>query len=87
MAGVAAIVSLVVAGACALAVALDLFSHPQPMWIMNLVWPLTALWAGPLAIAHEEDSSPEAVAATIKADALSLSAWQGSAMSAAAALI
>ncbi len=24
--------------------------HPQRMWIMNLVWPITALYMGPLAI-------------------------------------
>jgi Domain of unknown function (DUF4396) len=24
--------------------------HPQQMWIMNLVWPITALYMGPLAI-------------------------------------
>jgi hypothetical protein len=24
--------------------------HPQHMWIMNVVWPITALYAGPLAL-------------------------------------
>jgi uncharacterized protein DUF4396 len=24
--------------------------HPQHMWIMNIVWPVTALWAGPVAL-------------------------------------
>lgn len=24
--------------------------HRQHMWIMNVVWPMTALWAGPLAL-------------------------------------
>ena len=27
----------------------DLAARPQKMWIMNLVWPLTALYAGPFA--------------------------------------
>ena len=45
-----AIVSLVVAAGCALVIALDLAADPQHMWIMNVVWPLTALYAGPLAL-------------------------------------
>ena len=28
----------------------DLVLHPQKMWIMNLVWPLTALYLGPFAL-------------------------------------
>ena len=40
------IVSLAIAGACAAVVALDEIRRPQPMWIMNLVWPLSALFAG-----------------------------------------
>src|SRR5580658_7356649 len=28
----------------------DVAKRPQPMWIMNLVWPITALYLGPLAI-------------------------------------
>lgn len=44
-------VSLGVAFACALAIMLDLLSgHRQQMWIMNLVWPINALYAGPLAL-------------------------------------
>lgn len=35
---------------CAGAVVVDLFRHPQRMWIMALVWPLTALYAGPLGL-------------------------------------
>ncbi len=27
----------------------DLLRHPQKMWIMNLVWPVTALYFGPIA--------------------------------------
>ena len=29
---------------CAVIIAADLFSHPQHMWIMNVVWPVTALF-------------------------------------------
>ena len=29
---------------------MDMLRRPRPMWIMNLVWPLVALFAGPLAI-------------------------------------
>lgn len=44
-------VSLGSAFACALVIAIDLASgHRQHMWIMNLVWPITALYAGPLAL-------------------------------------
>lgn len=42
--------SLCIAGVCAIVIALDLMQHPQKMWIMNVVWPITALYAGPLAI-------------------------------------
>lgn len=44
-------VSLGVAFACALAIVVDLLSgHRQHMWIMDLVWPITALYAGPLTL-------------------------------------
>lgn len=45
-----AIASLVAAGICFVVILFDLFGHPQKMWIMNIVWPLTALYAGPLAV-------------------------------------
>ncbi len=45
-----AVISLVTAGLCALWIAVDLFAHPQHMWIMNLVWPITGLYAGPIAL-------------------------------------
>lgn len=46
-----ALVSLILSGFCALWIALDLAAgHKQHMWIMNLVWPITALYAGPLAL-------------------------------------
>lgn len=35
---------------CALVIAVDVYRHPQKMFIMNLVWPITALYAGPLAL-------------------------------------
>jgi hypothetical protein len=45
-----AVISIATAIICSLAIIFDLFIHPQQMWIMNLVWPLTALYAGPLAL-------------------------------------
>lgn len=44
--------SLVLAGLCAVWIALDILAagHRQQMWIMDLVWPITALYAGPLAL-------------------------------------
>lgn len=33
-----------------LLVILDLRARPQPMWIMNLVWPLTTLYMGPIGL-------------------------------------
>jgi hypothetical protein len=47
---IAAIVWIALSVLCALAILLDLFRRPQPMWIMNAVWPLTALYAGVLAL-------------------------------------
>lgn len=35
---------------CAVLVALDMARHRPKMWIMGLVWPITALWAGPLGV-------------------------------------
>ncbi len=43
-------VSLAVAFACALVIVLDLIRHPQHMGIMNVVWPVTSLWSGPLGL-------------------------------------
>lgn len=39
------IASLSLAGLCFLIIAIDLLKHPQHMWIMNIVWPVTA-WCG-----------------------------------------
>ena len=44
-------VSLTLALLCAVLIVLDLLrGHRQQMWIMNVVWPITALYAGPLAV-------------------------------------
>lgn len=40
----AATVSLALGLLCALGIVVDLVRRPQKMWIMNLVWPLTALF-------------------------------------------
>ncbi|MEC4817703.1 MAG: DUF4396 domain-containing protein [Scytonema sp. PMC 1069.18] len=46
-----AIFSLITAGICCLIIIIDIFTkHPQNMWIMQLVWPITALWSGPLGL-------------------------------------
>ncbi len=39
-----AIAALWLGALCAAIVTIDLTRHPQHMWIMNLVWPLTALF-------------------------------------------
>jgi hypothetical protein len=45
------VVSLVIAGICFLIILIDLLAgRRQPMWIMNVVWPVTALYAGPIAL-------------------------------------
>jgi hypothetical protein len=43
-----AITSLILAGMCAAIIAIDEIRRPQKMWIMNLVWPLTALFGSVL---------------------------------------
>lgn len=45
--------SLILAAACTMIIAADLLwfpHHRQRMWIMNLVWPVTALYAGPIGL-------------------------------------
>jgi hypothetical protein len=45
------IFALVIAGISCLIILLDILAgHLQRMWIMNLVWPITALWGGPVAL-------------------------------------
>ena len=46
-----AIVSLALAFTCAIVIALDELRRPQKMWIMYLVWPLTALFGSVLWLA------------------------------------
>jgi hypothetical protein len=36
--------SLGIAFICAIVIAIDEIRHPQKMWIMNVVWPVTALY-------------------------------------------
>ncbi len=44
-------VALMVAAICAIWITLDLLAgQKQQMWIMNLVWPITGLYAGPIAL-------------------------------------
>jgi hypothetical protein len=45
-----AVFALITAGICSLIIAIDLIKHPQHMWIMSIVWPITALWSGPLGL-------------------------------------
>ena len=42
--------SLGIAFICALVIAIDEIRHPQKMWIMNVVWPVTALYFSVFAI-------------------------------------
>ncbi len=45
---VLAVVSLIFAGGCAAAIAVDIArGRRRRMWIMNVVWPVTTLWSGP----------------------------------------
>lgn len=41
---------LVLCAACTLLIIMHEFRHPQKMMIMNLVWPITAMYFGPLAV-------------------------------------
>lgn len=46
-----AVISLIISGITFIAIVLDILNgHKQSMWIMNIVWPVTALYAGPLAL-------------------------------------
>ncbi len=44
------IASLLLGFACMVIIAVDVWRHPQHMWIMNIVWPVTALFASVLAL-------------------------------------
>ncbi|MHA6720218.1 hypothetical protein ACX40Y_12300 [Sphingomonas sp. RS6] len=48
---VLAIISLATGFACAIVIVADELRHPPTMWIMGLVWPLTALFGGVLWLA------------------------------------
>lgn len=43
-------ISLGIAFACAIVTAIDELRHPQKMWIMNIVWPITALYFSVFAL-------------------------------------
>lgn len=43
-------ISLAIAFACALVISIDELRHPQKMWIMNVVWPVTALYFSVFAL-------------------------------------
>jgi hypothetical protein len=43
-------ISLGIAFLCALVIAIDEIGHPQQMWIMNIVWPVTALYLSVFAL-------------------------------------
>jgi Domain of unknown function (DUF4396) len=43
-------ISLGIAFFCALAIAIDEMRHPQTMWIMNVVWPISALYFSVFAL-------------------------------------
>ena len=46
-----AVLSIIVAIVCSFIITLDInLGHPQHMWIMNIVWPVTALYLGPIAL-------------------------------------
>ena len=45
-----AITSIIIALICLLIISIDIMRNPQKMWIMNIVWPVTALYSGPLGL-------------------------------------
>jgi len=47
---VVAIASLALGALCALVILIDVLRRPQHMWIMNVVWPVTALFGSVLAL-------------------------------------
>jgi hypothetical protein len=47
---VIAILAVLAGFACALAIAVHVAGHPQHMWIMNVVWPVTALFGTGLSL-------------------------------------
>ena len=48
---VLSVISLILAGISAVIIVVDIFAgHRQQMWIMEIVWPATALYSGPLGL-------------------------------------
>lgn len=47
---VLSILSLILAGLCAAWIGFDVIRRPQHMAVMNFVWPITALYFGPVAV-------------------------------------
>ncbi len=46
-----AIVSIVISFICSTVVIIDIINgHQQKMWIMNIVWPVTLLYSGPIGL-------------------------------------
>jgi hypothetical protein len=45
-----AVISLALAVITTIIIIFDVIRHPQKMAVMNLVWPITALYFGPLAL-------------------------------------
>lgn len=45
-----ALISIVIAFICFFIILFDIFRHPQEMRIMNIVWPVTTLYAGVLSL-------------------------------------
>lgn len=45
-----AITSIATGIICLLIIAIDIVRHPQKMWIMDIVWPVTALYSGPIGL-------------------------------------
>lgn len=44
-------ISLVLAIICSIIILFDILAgHRQQMWIMEIVWPITALWSGPIGL-------------------------------------
>ncbi len=44
------LICLGIGAVCAMVIAFDLVRHPQHMWIMNVVWPITALFGSVLVV-------------------------------------
>lgn len=67
---VIAAISIIICLVCGAIIAVDICFRPQHMWIMNIVWPVTALYSGPLGLAFYFASgrSPQKKAGSGKQD-------------------